>query len=41
MPPVVDGVDLILKKADKVFVALNGKIQHELSLKINFLKWLK
>lgn len=36
MPPLADGVYLILKKADEVFVAVNGKIQHELSLKKNF-----
>lgn len=32
MPPLADGIYFILKKAGKVFVAANGKRQHELSL---------
>lgn len=32
MLPLADGVYLILKTADEVFVAVNGKLQHELSL---------
>lgn len=31
--------NLILKKADKVFVAVNGKIQRELSLKSEEIGW--
>lgn len=32
MPSLADVVYLILKKAGKVFVAVNGKMQRELSL---------
>lgn len=36
MLPLADGVYLILKTADEVFVAVNGKLQHELSLEKRF-----